>query len=167
MGSLLHSLIFQPPVVSYSSDSNLVWFTTKSHVNIPAIFIDNKAQLTFLVSHANAEDIGLIFQRMILMSVSLDVNMLLYEYEGYGKCGTFGKISEGATYEDIDAAFDYLINAKHIIPSNIILYGRSLGCGPSCYLAEKLSLENIHLAGMILLVRQYHLFSSFNLPVLH
>jgi hypothetical protein len=37
-------------------------------------------------------------------------------------------------------------------PENIVLYGRSLGSGPSCYLAEKLQKENIQIGGLILQV---------------
>jgi hypothetical protein len=37
-------------------------------------------------------------------------------------------------------------------PENIVLYGRSLGSGPSCYLAERLQKENIQIGGIILQV---------------
>ena len=37
-------------------------------------------------------------------------------------------------------------------PENIVLYGRSLGSGPSCYLAERLQKENIQIGGLILQV---------------
>ena len=35
---------------------------------------------------------------------------------------------------------------------NILLYGRSLGSGPSCYLAQKLKNNNAQLGGLILQV---------------
>jgi abhydrolase domain-containing protein 17 len=38
---------------------------------------------------------------------------------------------------DIEAVFDYLVIEKEIPQKNIILYGRSLGCGPSIHLASK------------------------------
>ena len=40
-------------------------------------------------------------------------------------------------YQAIDAVFEHLTEQKGINPHDIVLWGRSLGTGPSCYLAEK------------------------------
>ena len=48
-----------------------------------------------------------------------------------------GPPSEEHCYADIDAAYDYLRNTLNIPARNIVLYGRSLGSGPSCYLTVK------------------------------
>jgi len=48
-----------------------------------------------------------------------------------------GDPSENHCYADIDAAYDYLRNDLGVPARNIVLYGRSLGSGPSCYLASK------------------------------
>ena len=58
--------------------------------------------------------------------------------------------STAKKYEDIDAAYTFLINVLHQNPQNIVVYGRSLGSGPSCYLAERLSKSNIRLGGLVL-----------------
>ena len=50
---------------------------------------------------------------------------------------TLGDPSENHCYADIDAAYDYLRNELGVPARNIVLYGRSLGSGPSCYLASK------------------------------
>jgi dienelactone hydrolase len=39
-------------------------------------------------------------------------------------------------YEDVRAAFDFLQREKHLQPNNVVLYGRSLGSAPTCYLAS-------------------------------
>jgi abhydrolase domain-containing protein 17 len=44
--------------------------------------------------------------------------------------------SEGHCYADINAAFQFLRQKLKIPNKNIVLYGRSLGSGPSCYLAS-------------------------------
>ena len=44
--------------------------------------------------------------------------------------------SEDHCYADINAAFQFLIKTLKIPNKNIVLYGRSLGSGPSCYLAS-------------------------------
>lgn len=55
---------------------------------------------------------------------------------------------EGNTYTDIETVYDYTV--KHVVRNNIegnvILYGQSVGGGPSCYLASK----KIHVGGLIL-----------------
>lgn len=59
------------------------------------------------------------------------------EYTGYGSNEEFFEPSEEYIYNDIECVYEYLINEKGLSSKNIILYGRSLGSGPSCYLAEK------------------------------
>jgi fermentation-respiration switch protein FrsA (DUF1100 family) len=44
--------------------------------------------------------------------------------------------SEDHCYADIDAAYNFLRKDLSLPPQNIVLYGRSLGSGPSCYLAS-------------------------------
>lgn len=53
-----------------------------------------------------------------------------------------GPPSEDDCYADIEAAYAYLREALHVPAHNIVLYGRSLGSGPSCYLAVKTALES-------------------------
>jgi abhydrolase domain-containing protein 17 len=53
---------------------------------------------------------------------------------------TTGPPSEENCYADIDAAYNYLRQTLNIPAQNIVLYGRSLGSGPSCHLAAKTAL---------------------------
>jgi abhydrolase domain-containing protein 17 len=48
-----------------------------------------------------------------------------------------GPPSEEHCYADIEAAYDYLRHYLKVPAKNIVLYGRSLGTGPSCYMAVK------------------------------
>lgn len=61
-----------------------------------------------------------------------------------------GDPSEEYCFADIDAAFSYLKHVLRIPTSNIILYGRSLGSGPSCYLAARTAEEGDAVGGLIL-----------------
>jgi abhydrolase domain-containing protein 17 len=59
-----------------------------------------------------------------------------------------GPPSEEHCYSDIDAAYNYLRKTLRVPAQNIVLYGRSLGSGPSCYLASRTAessddLENV------------------------
>lgn len=120
--------------------------------------------VTLLYSHANAEDLGSIYPWCKFLSKMLQVNLFAYDYCGYGMAynqGTFKRRSNGSSlkranvpvcltgppsedhcYADIDAAYDYLRNTLHVPAQNIVLYGRSLGSGPSCYLATKTALKS-------------------------
>jgi abhydrolase domain-containing protein 17 len=117
---------------------------------------------TIIYSHGNATDLGAMFPLQVVISHSLDVNVLVYDYSGYGESG--GVPDEAATYKDIDAVYDYVW--EHVAgcnAGNIVLYGQSVGSGPCCYLAAKLAKEaetnnsnddhnnnNCSLGGMIL-----------------
>lgn len=58
--------------------------------------------------------------------------------------------TEDNCYADIDAAFRYLLEVRRIQPEQIVLYGRSLGSGPSCYLAAKTGTQGRSVGGVIL-----------------
>lgn len=60
-----------------------------------------------------------------------------------------GTPSEDNCYADIDCVFSYLTQERGIPPEHIVLYGRSLGSGPSCYLAAKTA-KGRSVAGLIL-----------------
>jgi len=61
-----------------------------------------------------------------------------------------GEPSEANCYADIDCVFEYLTKERNIPPEHIVLYGRSLGSGPSCYLAAKSAAQGRTVAGLVL-----------------
>jgi pimeloyl-ACP methyl ester carboxylesterase len=118
---------------------------------IPAFFLLRRsAKITLLYSHGNAEDLGMMYRRMKDMARVLGVNVLAYDYSGYGLSQPPCEPSERMCYRNIDAAYNYLIRVMKIPHSRIILYGRSLGSGPSCYLAKRTADEGKSVAGLIL-----------------
>jgi fermentation-respiration switch protein FrsA (DUF1100 family) len=66
---------------------------------------------------------------------AMGYNVLLIDYRGYGKSS--GTISEAGFYKDAEAAYSFLIKDKGYSPTNIILYGRSIGSGVAVDLASK------------------------------
>jgi pimeloyl-ACP methyl ester carboxylesterase len=78
----------------------------------------------------------------------LRVNIMAYDYTGYGKSN--GTSCEENCYADIEAAFQYLLEVRKLQPEQIVLYGRSLGSGPSCYLASKTAQQGRSVGGVIL-----------------
>ncbi|GFH53201.1 alpha/beta-hydrolase [Chaetoceros tenuissimus] len=146
MGNLVDSILFQPPPPSRLKENKLIWLQTSRGHRIPAFHIEynntNKLAappITILYSHANAEDLGCIYPWCKYLSRQLKVNIFAYDYTGYGLATEEGKPNEANCYSDIDAAYDYLRFQLHIPPEQIVLYGRSLGSGPSCYLAAETS----------------------------
>ncbi len=57
-----------------------------------------------------------------------------YDYTGYG-CSSGEMPSVGHTLADISAVFDHLVKEIKIAPQSIILYGQSVGTGPTSHLA--------------------------------
>ena len=116
---------------------------------IPAFFIKRRdAKITILYSHGNAEDLGMMHERIKNMSRELNANIMCFDYSGYGMAT--GNPSEEMCYRNIEAAYSYLRNILGIPASQIVLFGRSLGSGPSCYLAAKTAHEGESVAGLIL-----------------
>lgn len=157
MGSYVSSIAFQPPEVSYMhAKKHIIWLRTQSDATLPAFFIDRRSAVTVLFSHGNAEDLGMIYESFCDFAKEMNVNVLAYDYEGYGKAS--GSPSEKCFYEDIDAAYAFLIEVLKQQPENIVIYGRSIGSGPSCYLAERLAKANTPVGALIL---QSPLLSAF------
>lgn len=161
MEDLVRYFLFQPPRPS-SIPRKFVLIETKFKCLIPVCYIPcSKAKKTIIYSHGNAEDLARICNYLEDLSRILNVNIICYDYSGYGlsKPGkdfenenngeAFGP-SEERCYADIEAVYNFITKGKRLLPKDIILYGRSLGSGPSCYLAQKLSQEGVQIGGLIL-----------------
>ncbi len=57
---------------------------------------------------------------------SLGINIFAFDYRGFGQSLNTHP-SETRTYEDADAAWNYLTDIRHLDPRSIILYGAGLG----------------------------------------
>ena len=68
---------------------------------------------------------------------SLKVNVVLYEYIGYGLVKDIEKPSEQGCYDSANSVMHYLVSNKKIKYSDIIVYGTSMGAAIACYLAKK------------------------------
>lgn len=74
------------------------------------------------------------------------MSVLCYDYSGYGLSS--GKPSEENVYSDILAAYTYLVGQRRICPKSIVLFGQSLGSGPTVHLAVRLG---PNLGGVVLI----------------
>ncbi|XP_061374029.1 uncharacterized protein LOC133316310 isoform X1 [Gastrolobium bilobum] len=110
---------------------------TRRGTEIVGMYIRNPmATSTILYSHGNAADLGQMYELFIELSIHLRVNLMGYDYSGYGQSS--GKPSEQNTYADIEAAYKCLEESYGTKQEDIILYGQSVGSGPTLDLAAKL-----------------------------
>ncbi|KAK8553540.1 hypothetical protein V6N13_062342 [Hibiscus sabdariffa] len=91
------------------------------------------ARFTLLYSHANAADIGQMHELFYELRAHLRVNIMSYDYSGYG--ASTGKPSELNTYYDIEAVYNCLQKEYGVKQEDLILYGQSVGSGPTLHLA--------------------------------
>lgn len=137
------SMIFQPQSASYQDDENILKLPITETKSISAQYLSNSnAEYTVLYSHGNAEDLGDI-QPIVERLNRWGFNVLAYDYQGYGT--SHGNPSERNAYKDIETAYQYLTQDLRINPSKILVYGRSVGGGPSVELATRYTI-----AGLIL-----------------
>ena len=94
--------------------------------------------------HGNAEDINLAFEILNHIRFSLNINVLAPEYPGYGIYN--GRPSEEGIFEDTFIVYDFLTKTLGISCKNIIIFGRSIGTAPSCFLASRKKI-----AGLVLI----------------
>ncbi|CAA7026639.1 unnamed protein product [Microthlaspi erraticum] len=110
---------------------------TRRGNKVAAFYLRNpNARLTLLYSHGNAADLGQLFDLFVQLKVNLRVNLMGYDYSGYG--ASTGKPSEYDTYADIEAVYECLQTEYGVGQEDLILYGQSVGSGPTLHLASKL-----------------------------
>ncbi|XP_010417185.1 PREDICTED: protein ABHD17C-like, partial [Camelina sativa] len=111
--------------------------TTKSGNKVIATFWKHPfARFTLLYSHGNAADLGQMVDLFIELRAHLRINIMSYDYSGYGV--STGRPTELNTYHDIEAVYNCLRSEYEIKQEELILYGQSVGSGPSLHLASRL-----------------------------
>ncbi|XP_020216143.1 alpha/beta hydrolase domain-containing protein 17C [Cajanus cajan] len=125
--------------IPHADDTSLdvLLVDTKHGNKIVAFYLRNPyARLTLLYSHGNAADLGQLYDLFVQLKVNLRVNLMGYDYSGYG--ASTGKPSESSTYADIEAIYECLETEYGVSQEDVILYGQSVGSGPTLHLAAKL-----------------------------
>ena len=94
------------------------------------------APLGLIYCHGNAGNIAHRLVRVAEMHAELGVDVLLFDYRGYGR--SEGSPDEAGTYRDARAAYRYLVADRGIPADRIVLYGESLGAAVAVELATEL-----------------------------
>ncbi len=116
---------------------------------LPAKHPTNKILIHF---HGNAEDVGLTRDLLKLLRKELRVHVLAMEYRGYGVYT--GSPTEGSLLQDAELLYLYVTTVFRFAPQNVILFGRSIGSGPACYLASKYPLHSLILMSAFTSLRE-------------
>jgi fermentation-respiration switch protein FrsA (DUF1100 family) len=95
---------------------------------------NDQAKVTFLAFHGNASNIANRAGVYEFLRAT-PANVLALEYRGFGH--SEGKPSESGMYLDADAAYEYLVQTKHIDPKTIVSFGQSLGTAVAANLASR------------------------------
>ncbi|KAI4352200.1 hypothetical protein L6164_006474 [Bauhinia variegata] len=126
------------PEVPRKDNVDVLKLRTRRGNEIVAVYVKHhKANGTMLYSHGNAADLGQMFELFVELSNRLRLNVMGYDYSGYGQ--STGKPTEYNTYADIEAAYNSLKEQYGVKDDQLILYGQSVGSGPTLDLASRLS----------------------------
>lgn len=128
------------PEIDFKAVKGLL-IETKSKTKVPILRLTCPgAKYTVIYSHGNATDCGAMFFMYAMIARELQCNVVGYDYTGYGASMDFGvQPTEKQVYKDIDAVYDWCLDSGLVTNprEQVILYGQSVGSGPTCYLASK------------------------------
>ncbi len=121
------------PPPRWAGDAEEVWMKCEDGVNIHGLWWAEPAEgPVILFLHGNAQELySWSPVRMDLESTGC--RLLLIDYHGYGKSG--GEPHEAGLYLDGKAAMGWL-EGKGVEDSEIIVFGKSLGGGVACDIAQ-------------------------------
>jgi abhydrolase domain-containing protein 17 len=130
-------MIFQPPPPTYHAGQVPVdMVPTEDGLQIATLFLPNPdARFTLLYSHGNGEDLGRLAPILELYR-NAGFSVLAYDYRGYGLSEGSPTTSPGVLL-DIEAVYRHATTRLGIDPSRILLFGFSVGSGPSVHLAAR------------------------------
>ena len=88
---------------------------------------------TIVVSHGNALDAALFIPFATHIATQLDANVSVYDYSGYGASSGRPRVEDCKA--DIEAVVTHHVDVLGCDPGRIVLYGQSIGSGPTCHYA--------------------------------
>lgn len=144
----LNSIIFRPPVPTYTYSrfgNELLWVPKTTKDFIPCLLLQSHqpSNKIILFFHANAEDLGKIYDFLDIIRCVLEISIFAPEYPGYGLYK--GSPTCKKILSDTTLILNFIQEVLHIPQENIIIIGRSIGTGPASFLAGQ------NCSGLILL----------------
>jgi len=175
MGKMISKLVFIPPPWQRIRATHSLTHLQTAHYTIPVLYVPGRKQPpdnVIIFSHGNAEDLGCVEGWLTELSLILDADIVGYDYPGYGlskgKDDSLISPSEKGVYEAADAVYDYITTKRDppIPPNKIILFGRSLGTGPTVDLASRQpQIKGVILQSPLLSAVRVVMRTLFTLPI--
>ena len=103
-------------------------------------------------------------QNTYLLYRGCQINILLFDYRGYGK--STGTPSESGLYIDAQAVYDYVRQRTDLNQEKIVFFGRSLGGGVALHLGKSIISIKIIIFFFLFLIAA-HLSESDAIPPLY
>jgi abhydrolase domain-containing protein 17 len=146
MGGVVEKAAFHPPQHIRSRDKrpDRLWLVNDYGHHFPSVVAYARQSSRYLIyAHGNAEDIDQLEPWIQELSDVLGVNIIAWEYSGYGDSRLSEDDSmtpivpkEAYCYANALAVYDYLIQ-QGVSANNIMVFGRSLGTGSAVELATR------------------------------
>ena len=115
-------------------DYENVQFETVDGVSLSGWFIpSDNSRGVILFCHGNAGNISHRLESIQIFH-RLELDVFIFDYRGYGQ--SEGKPTEHGTYEDAEAAWRYLVEERQTSPSQVVVFGRSLGATIAAWLVQ-------------------------------
>ncbi|ODV83180.1 hypothetical protein CANARDRAFT_9900 [[Candida] arabinofermentans NRRL YB-2248] len=127
-----YGLPFTAPIITTKDGESLHSYLLLHDSSDP-----NYTNKTIIVLSPNAGNIGHFLPVVKYIYETLNYNVFIYSYRGYGH--STGKPTEEGLKLDADAAMQFVAEHSQLSSSSIILYGRSLGGAVSIYIAAHYS----------------------------
>lgn len=139
LSGFFHSKSRLPEQLPQSVSSTFLQTSPKAKIElwkIPARQKSGRSKLSAVFFHGNAETIDSTLEFQLWLS-ALGLDVYAVEYRGFGYSS--GWPSESAIYHDAQSVWNHLTAEHQIGAEEVIIIGRSIGCGPASYLASKIS----------------------------
>jgi len=115
--------------------------TTSRGDAIPSFYFQRPgASVCVVYLHANATDCGAMLPTYAAFARRLNVHVLAGEYSGYG--AATGAPTPRNIEADALALYDEALRRGHE-PSQLVLYGQSVGSAPACYVAARREVRGV------------------------
>ncbi|CAD8113767.1 unnamed protein product [Paramecium sonneborni] len=110
------------------------FLSLRKNKKMACVYLNRYSEQIILFSHGNACDLGMIIDKLLKLVEHTNTSVFAYEYSGYGQSD--GVSNDVNIIRNIYAAYTFLIHQLGYKPTQIIVYGYSIGSGPSINLAS-------------------------------
>ena len=175
LGFMLLIFIFQEKLVYFPSKGvgdtpasiglhyEDVYLVTDDKIKIHGWYVPHPdAKATLLFFHGNAGNISHRIESIFIF-YNIGLSVFIIDYRGYGNSD--GRPSEHGTYQDAMAAWNYLVDERHLRPDEIIVSGRSLGGAVAASLAAKVTPAAVILESTFTSIKELGTYYYPYLPV--